>query len=364
MSSIRSKYLRYFYLPFTFVLIIITFLIISVLAKSTIIEIDVFAKRVSFETSVHSDSDEPVRLLESTIWPTHLSIKKFQPVIVHIDSIYGSNKIRQFVNPLTISPDPLDGEITFISSPAKIALRKICSSVGSRFDIHFEKQNLTCEIISKTDPTFLTISLQDQISLSINSCTIVDGAGKDVTFMFNDTVCVKLHKLYRSLNILGANGNLTFFIKNITRITEKPIQFLLKQPIKELDFSKQNYKSIQGNKQSTIDSISIIRNFPLESKKFISRERGDIEIEPVPNRVMLFNLSLNKNGLRALAGSKFTSLVINRGAIPTQLVPGLLAVITHHPSTILVITWLGWILSIFIPLFSKIKKKFYKEKKK
>ena len=271
-----------------------------------------------------------------------------------MESVYDINGTIH--NPLTITPIHKDSKVIFFASSNNVSIQNL-KAIG-RGSITFSKndQNLSIEINNSFDPPFQTISFPDEVSISLQECKITDREGSDFTAFFNDSLRLNLHKLSLSLTVYGADGDLGIFVNTPVRKQDEELQFLYKQPINALDFSKYSYTN--NKKQSTIDSLFVIRNFPLEKNiTFVSRSQGDLQITPDPNSFTIYDFTYTENGLYIRAGKSLSRLTILEGPIKTELVPGLLAIATEHPTTILIITWLGWVMSIFFPLYSKFKSK-------
>ncbi|MGH7453466.1 MAG: hypothetical protein ACRENG_19105, partial [bacterium] len=109
--------------------------------------------------------------------------------------------------------------------------------------------------------------------------------------------------------------------------------------------------------QSTIDSIWVSRNFPLDSVSFKSRDPGDLELAAEPNRFVLYDLSETAGGFKARAQGRLRSLTVGRGELKSELVPKYLSLVTQNPTVSLLITWVGWVVTVLIPLILKFKTK-------
>ena len=237
-----------------------------------------------------------------------------------------------------------------------MSLQNLNTSGSGSITFSQDDQNLSIDINNSFDPPFQTISLPEEVNISLHECRITDREGSDFTALFSDYLRLNLHKLSLSVTVYGVDGDLGIFVHTQVQKQDEELRFLFEQPITALDFSKYSYTN--NKKQSTIDSLFVIRNFPLEKNiRFVSRSEGDLQITSDPNTFTIYNFTNTKNGFYMRAGERLSRLTIREGPITTELVPGFLVVATEHPTTILIITWLGWVMSIFIPLYSKFKSK-------
>ena len=164
---------------------------------------------------------------------------------------------------------------------------------------------------------------------------------------------VKLPDISRYIKVQGSKNNLISIITKPEFETDEVTQFVIEEIVCDVEFTKdihQNYKVI---KQSTIDSIFITRNFPLDNLAFRSKGIGDLQIEAELNRFIIYDLSRIENSLRVSAQGRLKSLKVGQGALMSVMVPGYLAFITQHPVISLLITFLGWFLTISSPIIFK-----------
>jgi len=104
---------------------LLTFVILGVLPKSTLIEMEVFAKQINFALSPEMRRGEEVSLLYSGLWAKKVSLEKFQALELTAVSLSSSRQSRAFVNPLTIYPEPRQGRLIFYSSSSDISLQEV-----------------------------------------------------------------------------------------------------------------------------------------------------------------------------------------------------------------------------------------------
>ena len=224
---------------------------------------------------------------------------------------------------------------------------------GSRLTFQKDDKELSIEIRDARVPSSATLSLGESLYISLQACKVNDANSRDLSRLFSGPVQVRLHELSRSLSIVGQDDVLAASIA-MSNTVEDSIQLMFKQSISAVDFSKTAVFPDNALRQSTLHRLAVQRNFPLESLEFKSRGAGDLEVHTDPDDFVLYDLSVTGTGLQARLGAKLSSLRVSQGAITTELVPGLLSFITKNTTTSIVITWLGWILTIFIPLFTKL----------
>ena len=362
MTRKSSKILPAIYISTTLIAIGITFVVLSILPKSTVVELDVFARRVSFVLSPDADDLEVVPLLYSSVWTNSINIEKFQPIKLTVDSLYTTNQEIAVKNPIVISAKPHGSRITFSSSSPNISNQKIFASVGSNITLGLNEYILAIDVQHSNIPPSQTISFPDLIEISVQNCNVTDGSGNNLTQLFESSVKARLHKISRSVTVLGEGGELAIRSKEAPEDSLREVQFLLKRPVTKLNFTEYSYQNHPPEKMSTIDSLFVKLNYPLQSNHFKTRGPDDLGFQAEPNSFTLFELSKKNDLLRILAGERLKSLKVYQGAITQELVPGFLSYITHHPTMVMAITWLGWILTIFIPLVSKLKSKFQEDK--
>lgn len=334
----------------------ITFLILAVLPKSTVIEIDVFAKKLGFATPTEN-SEEKVALLHAGLLTSGLSLEKCQPIKLTLLALTAAGGNRPFDNPVTIAPDPFNGRITFLSAAANISLQEVVAAAGSHVSLQHHHESFNLAVQQSPETLYLKLSFGEDVKILLQACTVVDGAGRDLTLLFGDTVAAKIHEVGRSPRVRGHNGELEISIKREANKTGERAQFLLEQPMESLDFFKNVF---QGNKvllQSTIDSIFVSRNFPLDSVIFKSRDPGDLELTAEPNRFVIYDLSETVHGFEVRAQGRLRSLTIGRGELKMELVPKYLSLITQNRTVSLLITWMAWVITVLIPLILKFKTK-------
>jgi hypothetical protein len=326
------------------------FLAISVIPKNTVIEIEAFARRLSFALPPEIANGQEVPLLYSAVWANSISIKNFQPLELWFDSVDIQETGTDVENPLTISPESGDGRVTFLSTASDISLQEAVCDSGSKICFEREGEIIYLEVKRSSQAPYLTVSFGKYIDLSVQACQVVDGAEHDLTLMFGRPVQMKLQDYSRALTVSGANGELQTSIKKAPAALAERAVFIPRQLIQALAFSKEVYHHGQIISASTLDSVSVKRNFPFVSAAFSSREAGDLEIMAAPNRFVIYDLSESGSGLQVRAQGKLRSLRIGRGALRRELVPKYLTVITENPVTALAVTVTGWIMTVIVPL--------------
>jgi hypothetical protein len=327
----------------------ITFLILAVLPKSTVLEANVFAKKLSFSLPAEN-GEEKVALLHSGLLTNAVSIEKCQPIELTLLALAS----RSVANPVTITPNPAGGKISFVSSSNNISLQEVMAAAGSYVRLQHHGESFMLAIQQSPATLYLTLSFDEEVGILLEACSVADGAGRDLTPLFGDTVRAKIHDVARSPRVKGRRGEIEISMK---RKTGEAAQFLLEQPVENVDFFKNVF---QGNKvipQSAIDSIFVSRNFPLDSAGFKSRDAGDLELAAEPNRFTIYDLSETASGFKTRAQGRFRSLKVGRGELRSELVPKYLSLITQNPTVSLLVTWLGWVVTVLIPLILKFKTK-------
>ncbi|HEX9653919.1 MAG TPA: hypothetical protein VGA99_09415 [bacterium] len=347
-SKLRSG----FYVLITLAFAGVTFAILTVVPKSTVVELDVHAQRVSFFLPEAADTGA-LSLLYSSLWTDMLNIEKFDSISLHITSFENGKQPRRFENPLSISPISQNARLTLRSNNRDISVQELFCSPGSQVTFQKNGEELYFEIRSGQGPPYETLSLGHSVTISVRACRVTDARGRNLHELFSAPQRVGLHELSRSLSIIGQDKGLSNSIAKSAG-DEESVQLLFRQSISSVDFSRTLISQANSIQQSTLDRLSVQRNFPLDSLEFTARNVGDLEIRPEPNQFIMYDLSATSTQLRTRLGAKLTSLKVSQGAITTELVPGFLSFMTKNPTTAIVITWLGWILTIFIPLFTKL----------
>lgn len=336
----------------TLVFAAITFVVLAIIPKSSVVEIDVFAKQISFNLPEKVEDGEEVPLLYSGIWVKSISIERFQPLELTLDSTIASTDGEAFQNPLKVSPEPLTGRVTFSSQNLDISLQEMISDPASKVSLRLEDKNLYLEIRESSNVPYQTMSLGEYVNIAVQECTVKDGANNDFTWLFKSPVRIRVHDLSRSLQVRGGDGYLSSFIK-----AETGALFFLEQFVHDLDFNKNVFQGFRTIKQPTVDSVFVKRNFPLENVAFRSSAPGELDVSAEPNRFLIYDLSSIGNSLRVTAQGRLKSLKIGRAALMNEMIPGYLSVITQYPITSVIITWFGWFLTILSSLILKIYKR-------
>ncbi|MCI0694708.1 CHAT domain-containing protein [candidate division KSB1 bacterium] len=333
----------------------VTFLILAVLPKSTLLDVTVFAKDAGFALPA-AESEEKVALLHSGLLTGAISIAKFKPLKLTLLSLHSKSGSQVFKNPVTITPDPFNSKMAFLSPVADISLQEVVAAAGGQVNLQHHGDGFNLTIQHSPETLYLTLSLEEA-RLLLQACTVTDGAGRDLTPFFNDTVRVKLHEIARAPRVKGQNGELEISVKKSTMRTKERAQFLLEQPVENLDFSKNVFQGTIVLLQSTIDSIWVSRNFPLDSVSFKARDPGDLELAAEPNRFVIYDLAETANGFKVRAQGRLHSMTVGRGDLWHELVPKYLALITQNRTLSVFITWMGWLMTVLIPFILKLKSK-------
>jgi hypothetical protein len=347
--------LALFYVLVTLLFGAIAFAVLSAVPKSTILELEVFARRISFSLPPETGNGEGVPLLYSALWANAISFKNFQPLELRLDSLENMAAGAAFKNPLTISADPEQGKVTFLSTTSAFSLQDVICDSGSKISFTRDGESLYLEVKESSQAPRQTLSFGARVEVSIQACKVIDGAQRELTPIFSRPVKMKLHDLSRALTVAGKNGELQTSIKEAPADGEDGALFIPRQLVQALAFSKNVYHHGEIISASTIDSISVKRNFPLPSAAFASRELGNLEVTAEPNRFMIYDLSESGEGLRVRAQGRLRSLQIGRGALRSELVPKYLAVITENPAISVMITSIGWIMTVIVPLILQFK---------
>jgi len=347
-----------FYALMTLLLGVITFVILHIIPKGTDIEIEVFAKNVSFSLLAEINAGEEISLLHSGLWTSSIIMENFQPIALTIDSIYALNKSQAFKNPLTISPDSSKNSGIIFSSPSSdISVQEVIGEAGGEISLQRDEESLYFEIRRGGRNCHQTLSFDNYVYVSIEGCAVNDGTGQKLDRLFSTLVRLKLHKVSRSLTIQGEKEEINTSIKRDQAAVNDRAQFILEQRVQNLDFAKAIYRHSGFVKSSTIDSIFVKRSFPFESQPFKPHDSGDLELTPIPNEFMLYNLSEFGNAFKVRAQGRFTSMKIGHGELKLELVPSYFSWIAKHPTTSLVIACLGWIMSVLVPFIIDIMPK-------
>lgn len=291
-------------------------------------------------------------LLYSGIWTNSISVENFQPISLNLEPEFMKSQKYTFQNPITITPNPMNGRVTFRSS-VPISLQEASSDSGSIVSFQLNDEEFIFEIQkSKSDPSQV-LSLGEQADIVVQECTVMDDLKHDLTRQFNLVIPVKLQDISRSVHIQGQNGNLLTIIEDTTVTSKEPSQFILEEKVENLKFTKAIYQNFKAIEQSTIDSVVITRNFPLDDIAFKSKGTGDLQIEAAPNRFLIYKLCRVGDLLQVNAQGRLKNFKVGQGALMSEMVPGYLAFITHHPTTSLLITVVGWLITILGPVILK-----------
>jgi len=334
---------------------LMTFIILGILPKSTIIEMEVFARQVNFALPPESRRGQQFSLLHSGLWAQKVSVEKFQALEIMAVSLTSPKQSLAFVNPLTVYPEPRNSRVTFASPPADISLQEVICDSGSRVSIARDEGSIALQIRESSQPPQLMLSLGENVDLMIQACRVVDGVQHDLTPLFDDTIVVRLHDMSRALIVQGHEGELRAVADFVVSPEDEPAQFILARLVQNLDFFKDVYELDGIMKRSTIDSVAIKQNQLLDAASFKSHEAGDLEITAEPNRFAIYDLMESGNALKVRAQGRLKSLQVGRGALQSELVPRYLSFIAHHPTVSVAMTWVGWFLAVVLPILLQAK---------
>jgi len=338
---------------------VLTFLILSVLPKSMVIEIEVFAKRVSFALSPEIPHGEEVSLLHSGIWSKAVRVENFLPFTLTFDSLLAPVENRPLQNSLTFTPNSLNCSVSFISHSPDISLQDVICDSASKISIEQNEEILSLEVHESSTAPYQQLSFGEYITIAVQECTVTDSANIDFTAFFTDSATLRLDDFARSFNLFGEEGKLYMTLDMSESENEEPTQFVLQEPVQNLEFDK-TIDLVRDIRQSTIDSIFIKRNFQFDDITRRSERPGDLEIKAEPNRFLVLDLVQDKNSLVVTAQGRPKSLKIGRGELMEEMVPSYLIYlsrITENRLLSIFITGMGWLLTILVPLIFKHSKK-------
>ncbi len=342
-----------FYSIATLVFVLISFLILSVIPKSTVIDMNIFSRTVQFTIPPEIRNIQRVSLLHSSIWAKSVKIENFRPITLSIDSFYPQTDGRNFINPLKISPKPLNGRVTFYSSKSDISVQEVFCYSASKVSLRRQPGTISFEIKGSTHAPVQKLSFNETVGISVQECTVTDAAQNDFTAIFRDSVMIKLQVISNSLNVLGEQGELDINIETAQLENATPVLFMTRQIVRDLDFSKRSYESGKLYKESTIDSITTKRNFPLEDFHFNSEKDGSLALASKPSIFEIGKLTEFGTSLRIQAHGRFKSFKIGQGAVMRELVPEYLSFITENPKSSVFFTSIMWMVTIAGRLFTK-----------
>ena len=223
-----------------------------------------------------------------------------------------------------------------------------CGS-GSTVSVERDEDNLHFEIQGSAQPPYQSLSFGEYVSVAVQECSVIDGEQRDLSQLFSAPTKLKLHNVSRALAIAGAGGELHSTVKRAPLDADGQAQFILEQLAENVDFTTARYRRTGTSKRSSVDSIHVRGKFPIENRSFVSRAPGDLEVTPEPNRFVIYDLSESGNGLRLRAQGKLNSLKVGQEEVYEELVPGYITLITKHPTVTLLITWLGWLVTVLVP---------------
>lgn len=282
-----------------------------------------------------------------------VKIENFRPITLSIDSFYPQTDGRNFINPLKISPKPLNGRVTFYSSKSDISVQEVFCYSASKVSLRRQPGTISFEIKGSTHAPVQKLSFNEIVGISVQECTVTDAAQNDFTAIFRDSVMIKLQVISNSLNVLGEQGELDINIETAQLENATPVLFMTRQIVRDLDFSKRSYQSGKLYKESTIDSITTKRNFPLEDFHFNSEKDGSLALASKPSIFEIGKLTEFGTSLRVHAHGKFKSFKIGQGAVMRELVPEYLSFITENPKSSVFFTSIMWMVTIAGRLFTK-----------
>jgi len=327
----------------------ITFLILLA-QKSTVMELEVFAGRINFALPPTVQRGEEVRLLQSALWANAVTVQNSQPLQLRLDSLDLLAAGAGFKNPLRIIPEPGEGKITFRAINHEFSLQEAVCDSGSQIGFERRGDRLNIEVKKSCAPPYQKFSFDSRLEIFAQSCRVVDGAQRDLTSRFGGPVRVKLHDMSRALTIAGVNGALQTSLIKPAPAAAEPTQFVAQRHVRNLAFAQTIYQNGEFTDVSTVDSLAVKSSFPLTSAAFSSRRDGRPDLVPEPNHFLIYELIETEAGLQVRAQGRLRSLKIVRGLEKRELVPKYVNAITENPTTSVLITWMGWIITVAVPL--------------
>lgn len=344
-----TKRHAFIYILLTLLFGALTFVILSA-RKSTLMALEVFAGRISFELPPAVPRGEEVPLLQSALWANAAVVQNSQPVQLRLDSLDLLGAGAGFKNPLRIIPEPGEGKITFRAIDTELSLQEAVCDSGSQIGFERRGDRLNIEVKKSCAPPYQKFSFDARLEISVQDCRVVDAAGRDLTSRFGWPVRVKLHDMSRALTIAGVNGALqSSLIKSLPAGAEQ-MQFVVQRHVRNLAFAQTVYQNGEFTEVSTVDSLAVKSGFPVTDAAFSSRRDGKPDIVPEPNHFLIDELLETAAGLQVRAQGRLRSLKIVRGLERRELVPKYLNAITENPTTSVLITWMGWIITVVVPL--------------
>jgi len=329
----------------------ITFFILAEIPKSTIIEMEVFARQVSFTFTPEIGSAQEVSLLRSGLLAQKTIVENFDAFALDLDSLHARRTSWAWTNPVTISPQSRNSRISFYSPAFDLSLQDVICDSGSNVAISREAASLSFQIRQSRRPAQLSLSLGENVRMTTQGCRVVDGAGRDWTPLFEDEVIARLPALSRALNLQGQNGALSVTVDSVESEEGERLEFLFSQRVQELGFMRNEYMLGGMVQRSTIDSVAIKKNRLLDAVRRKSPALGDLDITAAPNHFILEELNDDGKFLKARAVGRLKSLQIDR----EELVPKYFSFIAHNPAVSVAMTWVGWFLTVMLPILLKAK---------
>lgn len=344
-----------FYILMTVLFGLMTFIILAEVPKRTILAMDVFARQVNFTLPPEVRRGQELSLLRSGVLAKKISLEKFQTIELIVAAFSSAQRNTAFANPITITPEPRHGRISFYSALSDISLQEVICDSGSSVSLAHEDTSISFQIRQSSQAPHLTLSLGEIVRITTQGCRVMDGAQYDLTPLFEKEILVQLPAISRALDVQGENGGLSVSADTISSTEGEFTEFIPQQRVQDLDFFKDEF--VLGGKimRSTIDRISIKRNLLVADSTIKSQQIGDLEITAEPNVFAIYDLSGEDNLLRASVQGRFKSLQIGRGTLKSELVPKYLSLLAHHPAVSVAMTCVGWLVTVVLPILLQAK---------
>ena len=330
---------------------LVALVFVTILTDYRIVKVDVFAKKTAFSISPENIPDEH-SLLNTGMWTKKLIVENFQPIELYIDSVISSNHIGQINNPVTISPNQRNNKIIFTSDLDDMTVQDITCESRADVAVSVAGNDVIFEITNATDGPKQSITLTNHLDIFVQGCSVIDSKANNLTHLFQQTISVKLNKLSTAFDLFGRDGQLRISIEKDT--LTKNIDFMVGLYIEDVDFLETDYET--PRKISTIDSVSVVRKFPFEAVVHKSKNEGDLQVM-TEHEFQMFELSLRNNLIRFRGEGRLSSFKVGGEELGPKLIPGLVQWITGHPVMSMIISIVGWLGSIIIPILVKEKLK-------
>lgn len=337
----------------TIIFLTLIILIILILPKYSVIELDVFAKQVNFSLLSQAGDDEEIPLIHSGLWTGRLHLENFDQFEINISSIISPMAEFSIQNPIRICPNSSTSRINFSGMGEDVSVQELFSYSPEKLTYKIEDGCLSIRIQDNRTNLFQTIGLNEKTIIEVQDCSVYDNKNLDLTSFFNQPVILKLHPLSRSLILSGVKKKLGLTLENVT----EDYLFIFNQQVQDVDFNKQVLQHTNSDRLPTIDSIFVKRKLPYDKITFKNRGLSSLDLEARPNKFLLFELSKQGDFIKFSAQGKFRFLKIGRGMLKQDMVPYFISLIINHPALSILISFLGWLIPIIVPIIFKIRKR-------